>query len=61
MKQTICDKCGKRIELDKYQYMGKDILSLYKIIKMEHDTLDLCHECAMELDSWLKNEGRVNE
>lgn len=58
MKITKCDRCGKEINplINNFQIMQNP--TIYKVLRTDvsgSTTLDICQNCAIDFEDWLKN------
>ena len=61
MKQTLCDKCGKKLAVDTGVTCGYRInmayteaMIVYNGLQQEGKEYDLCKPCGEKLKEWLK-------
>lgn len=59
MTKIMCDICGKEIPAIRFVELDKRSLTYQFQIQRCGQTLDICDECQVDLDSWLTNKLKV--
>lgn len=63
-KKTLCDRCGKILELWRAEGVSKLIINLWsnnKKHQYNQFTYDLCNDCKEEFGKFMDNENEDNE